>query len=123
MAEAIVKTLQEREGVMEAADLEKHRTAFVEPISTTYRGHRVYEVPPPTQVRVCQLVSLETLKTWKPTTFPETISTIYRGQLRVRGAAAGTDAVSDCFSVQTCLASSKAALDCRLPEVWSCSCI
>lgn len=46
-----MQTLQERKGVMTAEDLAAHRTAFVEPISTTYRGHRVYEVPPPTQAR------------------------------------------------------------------------
>jgi gamma-glutamyltranspeptidase len=48
--EAIVAALQQRGGVLAAEDLAAHRTAFVDPISTTYRGHRVYEVPPPTQV-------------------------------------------------------------------------
>ena len=43
--------LQAAGGVMTAGDLEKHETRFVEPISTTYRGIRVYETPPPTQVR------------------------------------------------------------------------
>jgi Gamma-glutamyltranspeptidase len=48
--DAIVAALQQRDGVLTAEDLAAHRTAFVEPVSTTYRGHRVYEVPPPTQV-------------------------------------------------------------------------
>jgi Gamma-glutamyltranspeptidase len=53
--DAIVAALQQRGGVLTAEDLAAHRTAFVEPISTTYRGHRVYEVPPPTQVGESQL--------------------------------------------------------------------
>jgi gamma-glutamyltranspeptidase len=57
--DAIVAALQQRGGVLTAEDLAAHRTAFVEPISTTYRGHRVYEVPPPTQVgeTSCQSVT------------------------------------------------------------------
>lgn len=42
--------LQAAGGVMTAEDLQQHATRFVEPISTTYRGIRVYETPPPTQV-------------------------------------------------------------------------
>ncbi len=49
IAEAIVAALAERDGVLVAADLGAHRTAFVDPLSSTYRGHTVYEVPPPTQ--------------------------------------------------------------------------
>ena len=43
--------MQSRQGVLSEADLAAHRTAIVPPISTVYKGHRVYEVPPPTQVR------------------------------------------------------------------------
>ena len=35
---------------MELEDLAAHRSTFTRPISTTYRGHRIYEIPPPTQV-------------------------------------------------------------------------
>jgi len=42
--------VQSRKGVLTEADLAAHRTAIVPPISTVYKGHRVYEVPPPTQV-------------------------------------------------------------------------
>lgn len=31
-------------------DLAHHRSTVTRPIHTTYRGHTIYEVPPPTQV-------------------------------------------------------------------------
>ena len=40
---------------MEAADLETHRSTFTRPISATYRGFTVYEIPPPTQVALLSL--------------------------------------------------------------------
>ena len=43
--------LRAEDGVMQGADLELHRSVTTRPIHTTYRGHTVYEVPPPTQVR------------------------------------------------------------------------
>ena len=51
VAEAIVKAVQEHGGVLAAEDLEHHFTEMREPITTTYRGYNVYEVPPPTAVR------------------------------------------------------------------------
>ena len=50
VAKAIAEAVCSRQGVMTEADLAAHRTAVVAPISTNYKGHRVYEVPPPTQV-------------------------------------------------------------------------
>ncbi|KAI5122574.1 hypothetical protein M0805_004791 [Coniferiporia weirii] len=47
IAEAIVELIQNKGGVMELEDLEKHTTTFVEPISYTYNGEvTVYECPP-----------------------------------------------------------------------------
>ncbi|HTE50794.1 MAG TPA: gamma-glutamyltransferase family protein [Kofleriaceae bacterium] len=43
---AIVRVLQESGGVMSAADLASHQSTWDEPISTTYRGVRVWECPP-----------------------------------------------------------------------------
>jgi gamma-glutamyltranspeptidase/glutathione hydrolase len=34
---------------LEEEDLARYRTAWVEPLSTSYRGHEVWELPPPTQ--------------------------------------------------------------------------
>ena len=59
VAKAIVAALRERGGVMSLEDLLGHRTTFVDPISTTYRGHRIYEVPPPTQARFNYLRTTE----------------------------------------------------------------
>ena len=44
--------LDEEKGVMRLDDLEQHRSTVTRPIHTTYRGHTIYEVPPPTQVSV-----------------------------------------------------------------------
>ena len=52
IAAAIVAALQAEGGVMAASDLELHRSVTTRPIHSTYRGHTVYEVPPPTQVPV-----------------------------------------------------------------------
>lgn len=46
IAEAILKTSERLGGVMTAADLADFRPEWVEPISTTYRGWTVYELPP-----------------------------------------------------------------------------
>jgi len=61
IAEAIVAALAEGGGVLSGADLAAHRTVFPDPISTTYRGHKVYEVPPPTQ-GIAALVALNILE-------------------------------------------------------------
>jgi hypothetical protein len=47
---AIVEALHQRGSVMEVDDLAAHRTRFNTPISTSYRGHTIYEIRPPTQV-------------------------------------------------------------------------
>ena len=49
IAAAIVEALQSRGSVMAPEDLATHTSTFTQPISTLYRGHRIYEVPPPTQ--------------------------------------------------------------------------
>jgi gamma-glutamyltranspeptidase / glutathione hydrolase len=48
-AEAILALSRERGGTFTAADLAEFRAEWSEPISTTYRGWRVYEVGPNTQ--------------------------------------------------------------------------
>jgi gamma-glutamyltranspeptidase/glutathione hydrolase len=49
VAEAIVTALGRRGGLLTAADLAAHRSAWVEPVAFPYRGLTVYELPPPTQ--------------------------------------------------------------------------
>jgi gamma-glutamyltranspeptidase/glutathione hydrolase len=46
IAEAIVKTSTRLGGLMAAADLSEFEPEWVEPISTDYRGWKVYELPP-----------------------------------------------------------------------------
>ncbi len=46
IAQAILATSQAYRGAMSAADLAEFKPEWVEPISTTYRGWRVYELPP-----------------------------------------------------------------------------
>lgn len=48
-AEAILAISREKGGTMTAADLKEYAPAWVDPISTTYRGWTVYELPPNTQ--------------------------------------------------------------------------
>jgi gamma-glutamyltranspeptidase/glutathione hydrolase len=49
LAEAIVKVVREQGGTMTPADLAEFEAEWVEPISTTYRGWSVYQIPPNTQ--------------------------------------------------------------------------
>ena len=46
IAKAILATEREFGGAMSAEDLEEFSAEWVEPISTTYRGWKVYELPP-----------------------------------------------------------------------------
>jgi gamma-glutamyltranspeptidase/glutathione hydrolase len=48
-AEAILTLMRENAGTMTAADLREYEPSWVDPISTTYRGWTVYEIPPNTQ--------------------------------------------------------------------------
>ncbi|MGH9455768.1 MAG: gamma-glutamyltransferase, partial [Terriglobia bacterium] len=49
IAQAILKTSNRLGGVMTAEDLADYRPEWVQPISTTYRGWTVYEMPPNSQ--------------------------------------------------------------------------
>lgn len=46
IAQAIVDIVQQNGGTLTVEDLENHCSTFCDPISTTYRGIRVWEVPP-----------------------------------------------------------------------------
>jgi gamma-glutamyltranspeptidase/glutathione hydrolase len=45
-ANAIVEIVRQQGGTLTAGDLAEFRAEWVEPLSTTYRGWRVYEIPP-----------------------------------------------------------------------------
>ena len=46
IAEAIITVLEKSGGVMSLDDLAQHHSSWAAPISTTYRGYRVWECPP-----------------------------------------------------------------------------
>jgi len=46
IGEAIVKFSQKHHGLLAHEDLLQHATAWIEPISSTYRGYTIYELPP-----------------------------------------------------------------------------
>ena len=49
IAKAIADDMQRRKGLITAKDLADHHADWVEPMSTTYRGYQVLELPPNTQ--------------------------------------------------------------------------
>jgi gamma-glutamyltranspeptidase/glutathione hydrolase len=49
IAQAIAASMKAKNGLLEARDLADHHADWVEPISTSYRGYDVYELPPNTQ--------------------------------------------------------------------------
>jgi gamma-glutamyltranspeptidase/glutathione hydrolase len=49
IARAIVADMRRRDGLLEERDFTEHRADWIEPISTSYRGYDVYELPPNTQ--------------------------------------------------------------------------
>jgi len=46
---AIVADMKKRDGLLDERDFTEHKADWVEPISTTYRGYQVFEMPPNTQ--------------------------------------------------------------------------
>jgi gamma-glutamyltranspeptidase / glutathione hydrolase len=67
IAAAILKTSQRLGGTMTAEDLASVSSEWVEPISTEYRGWRVYELPPNTQ-GVAALEMLNIMEKFSPAT-------------------------------------------------------
>ena len=68
IAKAILELSQEEGGVMTAADLADYQPEWVTPISTTYHGWTVYEIPPNTQgvaaLSMLNIMELFPLKEW-----------------------------------------------------------
>ena len=68
VADAIVKLSDEQHGFMTKADLADFKPEWVEPISTTYHGWRVYETPPNTQglaaLSMLNVMELYPLRDW-----------------------------------------------------------
>ena len=60
LAEKIDAHAQQTSGLLRGADLEAHRSEWVEPISSEVYGHRVYEIPPNGQ-GIAALIALNVL--------------------------------------------------------------
>jgi gamma-glutamyltranspeptidase/glutathione hydrolase len=63
VADAILALSREKGGTMTAADLKEYQPEWVDPISTTYRGWTVYELPPNTQ-GIAALMMLNLMETF-----------------------------------------------------------
>jgi gamma-glutamyltranspeptidase/glutathione hydrolase len=64
IARAIVSVIEASGGVMAESDLAAHTSTWDEPISTTYRGIRVWECPPNGQ-GITALIALNVLEGWQ----------------------------------------------------------
>lgn len=69
IAERIAAFSARTGGVLTLADLEAHRSTWVEPISTTYRGYEVWEMPPNGQ-GLATLIALNILEGFDLAKFP-----------------------------------------------------
>ncbi|HJT77449.1 MAG TPA: gamma-glutamyltransferase [Gemmataceae bacterium] len=59
IAQEIVTFSGQTGGLFTAQDFADHTSTWVEPVSTTYRGHRVWEIPPPGQgITTLQMLNL-----------------------------------------------------------------
>ena len=59
IAKAIAADMKQRHGLLTDADLAAHHADWIEPISTTYRGYQVLELPPNTQgVTALQMLNI-----------------------------------------------------------------
>lgn len=61
IAEAIVAAVAEFGGVLDLEDLDEHATEITEPVSVVYKGHRIYETPPPTH-GIATLIALKIIE-------------------------------------------------------------
>jgi gamma-glutamyltranspeptidase/glutathione hydrolase len=59
IAREIVAFSQKQGGLFSLKDFEEHTSTWVDPVSTTYRGHEVWELPPPGQgIAVLQMLNI-----------------------------------------------------------------
>jgi gamma-glutamyltranspeptidase / glutathione hydrolase len=59
IAEKLADFSRRNGGLLTKDDLAKHTSSWVKPVSTTYRGHEVWELPPPGQgIAVLQMLNL-----------------------------------------------------------------
>ena len=77
IARAILATSSKLGGLMDAQDLASYKPEWVTPISTTYRGWKVYELPPNGQ-GLAALTMLNILETFTPAASPNAVTELHR---------------------------------------------
>jgi gamma-glutamyltranspeptidase/glutathione hydrolase len=65
LGERVVQAVQDKGGLLTMDDLRAHRSDWVEPIHTDFRGHGVYELPPNGQ-GITALIALNILEDYDP---------------------------------------------------------
>src|SRR6266700_8344450 len=80
LAQAIAAFSAQTGGFLSLPDLAQHRTTWVEPISTTYRGYDVWELPPNGQ-GLAALIALNILEGFDLKQFPRESAESYHLQL------------------------------------------
>ncbi|WP_426509805.1 gamma-glutamyltransferase family protein [Dactylosporangium sp. McL0621] len=78
IADAIVTHAERTGGLLRAADLAAHESLWVEPISVSYRGHEVWELPPNGQ-GIAALIALGVLDGYEESSLHERIEAIKLG--------------------------------------------
>jgi gamma-glutamyltranspeptidase/glutathione hydrolase len=79
-AQTIVKFAAQTGGLITAADLARHTSTWVDPISTTYRGYDVWEIPPNGQ-GLTALIALNILEGFRFDRFPRESAQSYHLQI------------------------------------------
>ncbi|HWO96558.1 MAG TPA: gamma-glutamyltransferase [Bacillus sp. (in: firmicutes)] len=69
LAKRIVSSLQEKGGLLKMEDFDEHHGSWVEPISSSYRGYTMYQVPPNSQ-GFAGLMALNILENYDLSTIP-----------------------------------------------------
>ncbi len=98
IADAVCATVDARGGVLDRADMERHRTEMIEPVSTPFGGADVVELGAPTQGQAV-LYTLEKLNRLGDVTWPAVIDATVEGLASVgidlRGAGSPPNARGD----------------------------
>ncbi|HVE92812.1 MAG TPA: gamma-glutamyltransferase [Actinomycetota bacterium] len=79
IAAAIADTVQRHGGLLQEPDLASHTGEWVEPMSTTYRGHEIVELPPNTQ----GVTVLEALNVFESLDEPGEAESLHRHHLLI----------------------------------------
>jgi len=115
IAKAIAEDMKRRNGLITEKDLADHHADWVEPVSTTYRGYQVLELPPNTQgVSALEMLNLMEgfdLKSmgWGSATYLHTLVEAKRVAFADRGAWLGDPASTPSKAVERMLSKEYAA--------------